>query len=89
MAMKVALVLALVLLVMLAGLPVAMGQVSHLGDCPACTSPNGPLVLGLCAAVLAIVAFTATMRSHPIGLRDRLTRNFLLTSSIFRPPRLG
>lgn len=84
--MKVALVLALVLLMVLAGLPLAMGHMSEMGDCPACTAPS-PFALGLCAGMLAVLAFIVLLGSRRIGVAGVATRQFLLATSIFRPPR--
>lgn len=87
--MKVALVLGLVLLMVLAGLPFVMGYTSEMADCPACASPGGPSGLGLCAGILAMAAFTARLGSRRVGLAGVTARRVLVVTAIFRPPRLA
>jgi len=86
-AMKILLVIALILLLLLVGLPVATGHTGHMGDCPACPPANAPFALGLCAGVLSFVALILLLSSSQFRLLAQSTRQFLLTTSIFRPPR--
>lgn len=85
--MKTALLIALILLLLIIGLPVAMGHMGNMGDCPACTSANAPFALGLCVGILSLVAFTVLLSSRRFMLHAAPTRRFLLATSIFRPPR--
>jgi hypothetical protein len=82
--MKVVLVIALILLMLLVGLPTAMG---HMGDCPACTSAKAPFALGICAGVLSAAGFILLMSGSRFRLLAHSPRRFLLAASIFRPPR--
>lgn len=85
--MKVVLVLALILLLVLIALPMAMGYGGQMGDCPACTSAKGALALGLCAAIVSLVALVVSIASSRLSLVAGASRQLLLTTSIFRPPR--
>lgn len=79
--------IAVVLLLVLAGLPfLAMG--SHAPDCPLCPSPDTPIGLALCAALLVaalVLVDLARQRHH--GSLQRSARLRLLTTGIERPPQ--
>lgn len=85
--MKIVLAFALILLLLLVALPVAVGHMDHMGDCPACTSAKAPFALGLCAGIPSFVALIILLSSSRFRLVAQTSRQFLLTSSIFRPPR--
>jgi hypothetical protein len=87
--MKTIGVLALVLLLVLVGLPLAVGMGmggDMQGHCPACT-PDGPLALAMCLAILALFALTVPL------LRDLVLPTVVAagatgrTASLYRPPR--
>lgn len=82
--MKVVLALLLILLLLLIALPIGMG---HAGDCPACTSAKAPFALGMCAAILSLVALNVLLANSPLNLAEETTRRFSLARSIYRPPR--
>lgn len=66
------------------GLSIAMG---HMGDCPACTSAKAPFALGICAGILSMATLAILLSSRRFRLFAISARQFLLASSIFRPPR--
>ncbi len=86
-AMKVVFALALILLLLVIGLPFAMSPMGHMGDCPACTLSKAPYGIGLCAGILSFMALIVLMAGDRFRIRARASRRFLLTSSIFKPPR--
>ena len=81
---KVLLVVLLVLLLLLVVLPIGMG---HMDDCPACTS-KAPFALGICAGILSLLALGVLLSSTRFRLATEARHRFLLTRSIYRPPRL-
>lgn len=85
--MKPILVLVLILLLVMVALPVAMGGMDAMGECPLCTSPDSHVTLGICAALLASVVLSALLASSRIHLIRATTHRFLVASSIYRPPR--
>jgi hypothetical protein len=85
--MKIMLALVLILLLLVVGFPVAMGHMGHMGDCPACTSAKAPFALGLCAGILSLMGLAILLASRRFRLSGASSRQFLLASSIFRPPR--
>lgn len=82
--MKVLLTVLLILLLILVALPIGMG---HMGDCPACTSGGAPLALGLCAGILMILVLSVPLSSTRFRLAAETRHHFLLSRSIYRPPR--
>ncbi len=51
--MKTLLVLGLVLLLLVVGLPIAMGM-GDMGPCPSCSAPDASVAVAMCLAILAI-----------------------------------
>lgn len=84
--MKTALVLILALLLLVIGLPLGMGD---MGDCPMCTSAKTPFALGLCAGILSLLALSVLLSSTRFGLATEVRYRFLLSRSIYRPPRFA
>lgn len=76
--------LVLVVLLLIVGMPLAMGQ---MGDCPACTSAKTPFALGICAGILSLMALAILLTSQRFRPLASSSPQFLLASSIFRPPR--
>jgi hypothetical protein len=84
--MRALLALVLILLVVLVALPIGMGG---MGDCPACASSTGTFALDLCAGVLSLVALTVHVTGTYLRATIAAARRFLLTRSVYRPPRLA
>jgi hypothetical protein len=85
--MKVLLVLGLVLLLILVGLPLAMGM-GDMGSCPACSDPDAPFALAMCVAILALVAlYAGSSASGGVARRTPPLPRFLLVSGLDRPPQ--
>lgn len=89
MEMRKIVLIAVVLLLVLAGLPVlAMG--AHAPDCPLCPGPDAPIGLALCAALLvAALVFVDLARQRHHGSLQLLARLPLLTTGIERPPQFA
>jgi len=85
--MKVMLALALILILLLVGLPFAMGHMGLMEDCPACMSSKASFGLGLCAGILSFVALMVLVANDRLRIRAQASRQFLPASSIFKPPR--
>lgn len=84
--MKVVLAVLVVLLLLLVALPMGMG---HMDDCPACTSAKAPFPLGLCAGILALLVLSVLLSSTRFRLATEARYRFLLSRSIYRPPRFA
>ena len=84
--MKVILAALLILLLLLVALPIGMG---HMGDCPVCTSAKAPFALGLCAGILSLLVLSVLLSSTRFRLATESRYRFLLTRSIYRPPRFA
>ncbi|MGI8706863.1 MAG: hypothetical protein ACR2LG_01465 [Actinomycetota bacterium] len=84
--MKVVLAVLLVLLLLLVALPMGMG---HMGDCPACTPTKAPFALGLCAGILSLLVLCVLLSSSRFRLATQARYRFLLSRSIYRPPRFA
>lgn len=85
--MKTLLFLGLVLLLLVVGLPLAMGM-GDMAPCPACSAPDASLAMSMCLAILAIGgAFMPFALSRRIHLRSIRTPQFVALSSLDRPPQ--
>ncbi|HZJ50751.1 MAG TPA: hypothetical protein VFF07_07815 [Actinomycetota bacterium] len=84
--MKVVLAVLLILLLLLVALPIGMGD---MGDCPVCTSAKFPFALGLCAGLLSLLVLSVLLSSTRFRLATESRYRFLLTRSIYRPPRFA
>jgi hypothetical protein len=87
--MKTVGILALVLLLVLVGLPLAMGMLMD-GDmqshCPACT-PDGPLALAMCLAILALFVLTIPLFRGLVLPTGVIAGAAGSSASLYRPPR--
>lgn len=81
-----AFVVALVLLILLTGLPLALGM-SSMPACPSCPAPDTPIWFGVCFAILAWAVLTVLVRSFGISHGLAALRPLLLATSLERPPR--
>lgn len=84
--MKRILVLALVLLLLVSGLPLAMGM-ADMGPCPACSAPDAPLAMTMCVAILTMGLLIALAFSGRISPHNKRTPFFLVLLSLDRPPQ--
>lgn len=82
--MKRAVVLAILLLVILAGVPM-VGSMAML-DCPQCHLSAGHAI-GMCLAVLALLVLALPGASARIVWEERILRHLLLGAALERPPR--
>lgn len=76
----------LILLLLLVALPMGMGP---MGDCPVCTSAKAPFALGLCAGILSLLVLSVLLSGTRFRLATASRYRFLLTRSIYRPPRFS
>jgi hypothetical protein len=83
---KVVLAVLLVLLLLLVALPMGMG---HMGDCPACTSAKALFALGLCAGILSLLVLSVVLFGTRFRLAAEARYRFVLSRSIYRPPRFA
>jgi hypothetical protein len=86
--MKKGLIVALVLLILLTGLPLALGM-SAMPVCPSCPAPDAPIWLGACFAILVWAVLTILARSFLLTHALSMLKPLLLASSLERPPRLA
>lgn len=86
--MKKAAVIALVLLVLLVGLPLAMGM-SEMAPCPSCTEGDARVAVAMCFAIVSLFVLVMSSRSSPIASRPRVFRLLFLADPPERPPRVA
>ena len=84
--MKKILVLGLVLLLLVVGLPVAMGM-ADMGPCPACSAPDAPLAMTMCLAILTMGLLIALAFSGRMSPHNKRTSLFPALLSLDRPPQ--
>ena len=77
-------ILAALLILLLVALPMGMG---HMGDCPVCASAKAPFALGLCAGIMSLLVLSVLLSGTRLRLATESRYRFLLTRSIYRPPR--
>lgn len=85
--MKALLAMVVVLLLLLVALPIGMGDMGKMGDCPMCTSPKA-IALGICAGILSLLMQIVLLGRSRLRLSEQASRRLLLARSIYRPPRL-
>jgi len=85
-AMRRALVLSLVLLILITGLPLALGM-GAMEPCPSCPAPDAPIWFGACFAILAWGLMTVALLSMRVSPAAALLKSLLVTTSLERPPR--
>jgi hypothetical protein len=84
--MRRVLVLAFVLLVLLTGLPLALGM-GAMEPCPSCPAPDAPVWFGACFAILAWGLIAIGLRSIRVAPTVAVLKPLLLAISLERPPR--
>lgn len=84
--MKKAAFVVLVLLVVLVGLPLAMGM-TDMAPCPSCT--GAPAAVAMCLAIVALFVLAVSRGSSRITSRRQIVRLLLLADRLDRPPRLA
>jgi hypothetical protein len=87
--MKNVAVIALVLLVLIVGLPLAM-DMSDMAPCPSCTGGvTTPVTVAMCLAILTLFILIASTQSSLIASRTLVVRLLLRADPPERPPRLA
>lgn len=84
--MKVVLAALLILLLLLVVLPMGM---AGMGDCPACTSSKATFLLSVCAGILSLLVLSVLLSSTRFRLATETPYRFLLSRSVYRPPRFA
>ncbi|MGH2385679.1 MAG: hypothetical protein ACRDJL_09540 [Actinomycetota bacterium] len=84
--MRRVLVLSLVLLILITGLPLALGM-GAMEPCPSCPAPDAPISFGACFAILAWALMTVVLRSIRVSSAAAVLKPLLLATSLERPPR--
>jgi hypothetical protein len=84
--MKKAAVIALVLLVLLVGLPFAMGM-SDMAPCPSCTKGDAPVAVAMCLAIVAVFVLAVSSNRILIASRREVVRVLLFADPPERPPQ--
>lgn len=80
-------VILLALVILLVGLPLAMGM-GDMAPCPSCT--DGTAVgTAMCLAMLAFFVLVTSTKSRVIGSGDWRPRRLLLADVVYRPPRVA
>jgi hypothetical protein len=85
--MKKVAIIGLVVLILLVGMPLAMGM-GGMAPCPDCPATTSWSVIGLCAAVLSFFALLVLLASTNMTLLLTTVRAYLLVRRLDRPPRL-
>lgn len=81
-------VIGLILLVLLVGLPLAMGM-AGMEPCPSCPGGDAPMAVVMCLAILSFFALVVSRHSSPVGSQRPLLRPLLLADPLDRPPRFA
>jgi hypothetical protein len=82
------LIVALVLLILLTGLPLALGM-SAMPPCPSCPAPDAPIWFGACFAILVWAVLMILVRSFLISHASAALKPLLFAKSLEHPPRLA
>ncbi len=85
---KKASVIALVVLLLVVGLPLAMGM-SGMAPCPSCTGVEPPVAVAMCLAIVSLLVLIVSLRSSRIASRPQLVRLLLLSDPPERPPQIA
>jgi hypothetical protein len=86
--MKKVAVIALVLLVLLVGMPFAMG-IGDMTPCPSCSEAGAPIAIAMCLAIVSLFVFVVALRGDLITSRRQVVRLLLLADPPERPPRVA
>lgn len=85
-------IIGLVVLILLVGMPLAMGMggmgMGGMLSCPSCPATTTWSVAGLCAAVLSFFALLIFLPTSNVTLLLAAMRPYLLVRRLDRPPRL-
>ncbi len=85
---KKAALIALVVLVLVVGLPFAMGM-PDMASCPRCTGVDTPLAIAMCLAIVSLFVWVVPSRGTRIASRRALVRLLLFDDPPERPPRVA
>lgn len=85
---KAVVVIALVLLVLVVGLPLAMGM-SDMAACPSCTGVETPVAVAMCLAIISLFILLVSSQSSLISSRREVVRLRARSDPPERPPRLA
>lgn len=81
-------VIFLVLLLVVAGLPLAMMTMGDSATCPECDAAGGHPSLAMCAAILAVAAFcVSAARGGSLRTKVPSVTMLVLVTGLDRPPR--
>jgi hypothetical protein len=84
--MKKLAIIALVVLVLVVGLPLAMGM-SDMAPCPNCTGINTPEAVTMCLAIVSLFVLIVSSYSSRIASGQQMVNLRLLADPPERPPR--
>jgi hypothetical protein len=85
--MKKIMVLGLVLLILLIGLPLALGM-GDMGPCPSCGPGDAPVTAAMCLAVLSLFVLNALFQGRSVVNIEKGLRALLVGDPPEKPPRL-
>jgi hypothetical protein len=81
-------VIALVLLVLLVGMPFAMGM-GDMTPCPSCSEAGAPSVVAMCLAIVSLFVLVVSSHCSLITSRPQVVRLLLFADPPERPPRVA
>lgn len=85
--MKALAVTLLVVLILLTGLPLAMGMGMEGASCPSCPAPDTSLAVVMCLAILSGWSLLVASLTDRVHDRQRTLRRLLIAARLDRPPR--
>lgn len=85
---KKAAVILLVVLVLVIGVPLAMGM-SEMAPCPSCPGIDTPVAVAMCLAIVSLFILLVCSNSSRIASRQLVLRPWLLADPPERPPRVA
>lgn len=80
-------VIALILIVLLVGLPLSM-DMSDMAPCPSCRGSDAPVAVAMCLAILLFFVLLVSAHSSRVASRRQMVRFLLLADPPERPPRV-
>jgi hypothetical protein len=86
--MRIAIAVALIALVLIVGLPLAMGM-GDMGSCPSCGPGDAPVAAAMCLAVLSLFVLNVLFQSRSLAQTEKGMRVLLLGDPPDKPPRLS
>ena len=84
--MKTLVILGLVVLILLIGLPLAMGM-GDMASCPSCGPGDAPVAVAMCLAIVSLFVLNILVQSRSVASAEYGLRILLVGDPPEKPPR--